>query len=219
MSSHLFDCPVCGTWECAACGWRRSRANRFAEDPQDCHRCGSRLGEMKPIQHTRYGTAENHVAEYDRLIGEGRTPRYPLAQDTAPRHADRDWLVEILAALNGLPLRPDLPHRRQSIEQIYGREIDAIIAAGWESEESIHLRDRMADLLTRTANALKGEPVDEHGDRFLHDWSDLPEVAEEAMTTVADLDGTDDAADWIHAGHCLAPYEVVWIRSLRLPGE
>jgi len=32
------------------------------------------------------------------------------------------------------------------------------------------LRNRMAGLLTRTANALKGEPEPLH----LHDWSDLP---------------------------------------------
>ncbi len=35
------------------------------------------------------------------------------------------------------------------------------------------LLDRLADLLTRTANALKGEPAP----LTLHDWSDLPEVA------------------------------------------
>jgi hypothetical protein len=34
----------------------------------------------------------------------------------------------------------------------------------------------MADLLTRTANALKGEP----GPLMMHDWSDLPEVAAKA---------------------------------------
>ena len=43
-----------------------------------------------------------------------------------------------------------------------------------ELDDGDRLRSRMADLLTRTANALKGQPKPMHG----HDWSDLPEVAE-----------------------------------------
>jgi hypothetical protein len=35
------------------------------------------------------------------------------------------------------------------------------------------LREKLADLLERTANALKGQPAPLH----LHDWSDLPKVA------------------------------------------
>jgi hypothetical protein len=38
-----------------------------------------------------------------------------------------------------------------------------------------------------------------------------------AARTVADLDGTDDAADWIRAGHVLDDHEVVYLRSLILP--
>jgi hypothetical protein len=44
-----------------------------------------------------------------------------------------------------------------------------------ELEESEALRDRMADLLTSVANALKGDP----GPLKVHDWSDLPAVAAE----------------------------------------
>lgn len=84
---------------------------------------------------------------------------------------DRDWLIEILGRVNGVNV--SRPKQRQAIEQIYGKEIDAILEAGWESDESVALRNRMADLLTRTANALKGDPEPLHS----HDWSDLPDVA------------------------------------------
>jgi hypothetical protein len=49
----------------------------------------------------------------------------------------------------------------------------AIEALEREAADDDALRDRMRDLLTRTANALKGDP----GPLKLHDWSDLPEVA------------------------------------------
>lgn len=42
-----------------------------------------------------------------------------------------------------------------------------------DCEEYGILLDRLSDILTRTANALKGEPKPLH----MHDWSDLPEVA------------------------------------------
>lgn len=48
-----------------------------------------------------------------------------------------------------------------------------LAAARAELAEDEALRNRMSDLLTRTANALKGEP----GPLTLHDWSDLPERA------------------------------------------
>lgn len=37
--------------------------------------------------------------------------------------------------------------------------------------------------------------------------------------TVADLDGTVDAADWIRSGHVLDDNEVAYLRSLVLPGQ
>lgn len=90
---------------------------------------------------------------------------------------DRDWLIEILGRVNGVNV--ERPKQRQAIEQIYRREIAAIIEAGWESDESITIRTRMADLLTRTANALKGDP----GPLTMHDWSDLPDVAARCVTS------------------------------------
>lgn len=45
------------------------------------------------------------------------------------------------------------------------------------------LRERMANILTRTAAALKGEP----GPLTLHDWSGLPEIAERAASDLAKL--------------------------------
>ena len=84
---------------------------------------------------------------------------------------ERDWLFQILGRMEGLNV--SRPMQRQAIEQVYGRVMDAIIEAGWESDESAALRGRMADLLRRTANAIKGEP----GPLMSHDWSDLPDVA------------------------------------------
>lgn len=36
-------------------------------------------------------------------------------------------------------------------------------------------------------------------------------------TTIADLDHTDDAADWLTTGHVLEREEVEYLRTLRLP--
>jgi hypothetical protein len=46
-----------------------------------------------------------------------------------------------------------------------------------EAEEDDALRSRLTSLLTRTANALKGEPAP----LAAHDWSDLPDVAARAI--------------------------------------
>ena len=43
-----------------------------------------------------------------------------------------------------------------------------------EAQESHDLREKLSDILTRTANALKGKPAPLHS----HSWHDLPEVAE-----------------------------------------
>lgn len=90
---------------------------------------------------------------------------------TEKDYTERDWLIEILGRMDGVNV--SRPMQRQAIEQVYGRVMDAIIEAGWESDESVALRNRMADLLTRTTNALKGDP----GPLMSHDWSDLPDVA------------------------------------------
>ena len=47
-----------------------------------------------------------------------------------------------------------------------------------ESLEAEALREKMSDILRRTANALKGEP----DELTLHSWHDLPEVAIELAT-------------------------------------
>lgn len=52
------------------------------------------------------------------------------------------------------------------------------LRADLEEEEA--LRNRLSDLLTRTAAALKGPPPPD----VLHDWSDLPSVAAELRSTL-----------------------------------
>ena len=52
-----------------------------------------------------------------------------------------------------------------------------------EANDDDALRERMADILTRTAAALKGEPEP----LTLHDWSGLPEIAERAVSELAKL--------------------------------
>lgn len=62
-------------------------------------------------------------------------------------------------------------------EQPDSREISEAIDAAIEmiecAEEDRALCDKLSDILTRTANVLKGEPKPLH----LHSWHDLPEVA------------------------------------------
>lgn len=53
---------------------------------------------------------------------------------------------------------------------------------GCNSDECDQLRARLADLLTRTANALKGEPEPLKS----HSWHDLPEVAAATVTQAVD---------------------------------
>ena len=52
-----------------------------------------------------------------------------------------------------------------------------------EKEESARLRESMADLLTRTANALKGKPKP----LCQHSWHDLPEVAGKLRERLGDI--------------------------------
>lgn len=49
----------------------------------------------------------------------------------------------------------------------------------------VHLRDTMAELLTQTANALKGPPREMHQ----HTWSNLPEIAAQVVTYVCVPEG------------------------------
>ena len=45
-------CSWCGVWTCAECGWKRQRANYQRPDLQNCARCGSSDGEMRPSMHS-----------------------------------------------------------------------------------------------------------------------------------------------------------------------
>lgn len=45
-------CQSCGTWTCAACGWKRPGAALARPELQDCPRCGSTDGMMTPARHT-----------------------------------------------------------------------------------------------------------------------------------------------------------------------
>ena len=57
--------------------------------------------------------------------------------------------------------------------------IDAAIEMIESAEEDRALRDKLADILTRTANVLKGEPKPLHR----HGWHDLPDVARRLVAT------------------------------------
>lgn len=50
-----------------------------------------------------------------------------------------------------------------------------------ELDEVYALQERMGDLLTGVANALKGDP----GPMTMHDWSDLPAVAKKVAAAAA----------------------------------
>ena len=71
----------------------------------------------------------------------------------------------------------------EDIPQFDPREIGEAIAAAVEmiesAEEDRALCDKLADILTRTANVLKGEPKPLHR----HSWHDLPEVARRLVAT------------------------------------
>ena len=72
---------------------------------------------------------------------------------------------------------------RRALEQPaikQGWDVDTLLdkpkqPAQQEIDELTAQRDKLADILTRTANALKGEPAE----LSLHSWHDLPEVAQQ----------------------------------------
>ena len=57
--------------------------------------------------------------------------------------------------------------------------LDAAVEMIESAEEERALCDKLADILTRTANVLKGEPKPLHR----HSWHDLPEVAQRLVAT------------------------------------
>ena len=58
--------------------------------------------------------------------------------------------------------------------------LDAAVEMLESAEEERALCDKLAGILTRTANVLKGEPKPLHR----HSWHDLPEVAQRLITTM-----------------------------------
>lgn len=69
----------------------------------------------------------------------------------------------------------------EDIPQFDPRELGEVIAAAVEiiesAEEDRALCDKLAGILTRTANVLKGEPKPLHR----HGWHDLPDVAQKLV--------------------------------------
>lgn len=61
-----------------------------------------------------------------------------------------------------------------------GKAIDAAIEMIESAEEERALCDKLADILTRTANVLKGEPKPLNR----HSWHDLPNVAQRLVATM-----------------------------------
>ena len=61
-----------------------------------------------------------------------------------------------------------------------GKAIDAAIEMIESAEEDRALCDKLAGILTRTANVLKGEPKPLHR----HSWHDLPEVAQRLVAAL-----------------------------------
>ena len=61
-----------------------------------------------------------------------------------------------------------------------GLAIDAAIEMIESAEEDRALCDKLAGILTRTANVLKGEPKPLHR----HSWHDLPEVAQRLVAAM-----------------------------------
>ena len=61
-----------------------------------------------------------------------------------------------------------------------GMAIDAAVEMIESAEEDRALCDKLADILTRTANVLKGEPKPLHR----HSWHDLPNVAQRLVAAL-----------------------------------
>ena len=64
--------------------------------------------------------------------------------------------------------------------RMIGKAIDAAVEMIESAEEERALCDKLADILTRTANELKGEPKPLHR----HSWHDLPEVAQRLVAAL-----------------------------------
>jgi len=76
--------------------------------------------------------------------------------------------------------RGNLEGMQQPDPREIGEAIDAAVEMIESAEEERALCDKLADILTRTANVLKGEPKPLHR----HSWHDLPEVAQRLVAAL-----------------------------------
>lgn len=81
--------------------------------------------------------------------------------------------LEDLAADYGLSIADALPFLAHGV-RLWTEEDKQGARTKRRLVEETALREKLADILTRTANALKGPPAE----NALHGWHDLPEVAE-----------------------------------------
>lgn len=66
MKQDIPECPICGTWVCMACGWKRLRANRRTTT-HTCHRCGGTRGSLVPSRHRDKWTRNDHIEAFEAL--------------------------------------------------------------------------------------------------------------------------------------------------------
>lgn len=88
----------------------------------------------------------------------------PMAEQPAQQQCPHDFLMvddepwhDSVCMQCGAAVPNDEPAQQQELEELTAQ------------------RDQLADILTRTANALKGQPAE----LSLHSWHDLPEVAQQ----------------------------------------
>lgn len=100
--------------------------------------------------------------------------------DRARTEAEKRWHPTIRSGINQPPFGPT-DYLDEGMAS--GFVLGALWAAEQEptEEETTVLNDRLADILTRTANALNGDPsqIGEHGGAW--SWHDLPEKATAAL--------------------------------------
>ncbi len=119
--------------------------DKALQDVEEMKKCDIAMSE----EHSRL------QRELDKVIGEVDR----LNEDRDHWKANHDHMKAIKQAVLE---RPDLEDRAAKVQQLVA-----------DLDEETALRERLADLLTQTAAALKGPPPE----GTLHDWSDLPKVA------------------------------------------
>lgn len=74
MAQPRYACNCCGTWTCAACGWKRPQASTNHRE-HACGACPSREGTITPTMHTETQW-QRHNGYYDNWNAPLPTP-YP----------------------------------------------------------------------------------------------------------------------------------------------